>query len=446
MIASTTQDHIPLTVTGFQVQKEDRTSSIFETDPILLDDDDLNEENEMVSIYERSFPVGSIFSFPVQATPPSLDLNDGCSNESEENFDSFKVPATFKVPECTRLTIDSISIDPASSGTSSSLSLYLSTDSNPDYLCLCPNITNQCNSRNGLGLSVIGPAIVQMALVSHIVESREMSIDSESDLSHYVHPLACVNVFGRVGIVDEHVANIVSQSKLAVQELVNDEVDEYGAKQTKEEQIPTERQKDMVTKKRKLISSTERIEPHNKVSNEDNTSLIEHSSIQPIQLSKKQRKKQAKQKAKELSEVIAKEKGFSEVPLKKSATAMKLRKRSLTKPRSIKGGIRIQDILHGTGSTVKAGRIVGINYVGTFPENEKVFDKNMSKNNPLQFRVGTGEVIKGLERGMEGMKVGGERIIIVPPSLGYGKKQTGNIPGDSTLQFTVNLLSVGNNK
>lgn len=417
---------LPLTVRAFQVQQEDRNSSIFETDPILLDDDSCNEDNGLVSLYERSFPVGSIFSFPVQATSPSRysDEDDG-SDEAEECFDSFKVPATFRVPECTRLTIDSVSIDPASSGTSSSLSLYLSTDSNPDYLCLCPNISNQNNSRNGLGVSVIGPAIVQMALVSH-------GDESDLDLSHYVHPWASVNVFGSVCIVDEHVAKVVSQSKVAVEECMNDE----EVEQKKEEHITP-------TKKRKLNPDPDCTEPPSKITNQKNiTSSIEHSSIEPVKLSRKQRKKQAEQKAKELAETIAKEQGFSEVSTKKSTPAPKLR--SLTKPRSIKGGIRIQDMLHGTGSTVKPGRKVGINYVGVFPDNDKVFDKNMSKSNPLQFRVGTGEVIKGLERGLEGMKVGGERIIVIPPKLGYGKKQNGKIPGDSTLQFTVHLLSVGN--
>jgi len=73
-----------------------------------------------------------------------------------------------------------------------------------------------------------------------------------------------------------------------------------------------------------------------------------------------------------------------------------------------------------------------------------VFDKNHSKQHPLVFRQGTGEVIRGLERGLEGMKVGGERVINIPSKLGYGTKGAGDdIPPDSDLTFEVKLLKVG---
>jgi FKBP-type peptidyl-prolyl cis-trans isomerase len=129
--------------------------------------------------------------------------------------------------------------------------------------------------------------------------------------------------------------------------------------------------------------------------------------------------------------------------MKKEESEQK-RTRSITKPRTIQGGIRIQDIVHGSGSAVRNGRRVSINYVGTFPnDGNKIFDKNQSKGKPLTFRLGTGEVIKGLDRGMIGMKVGGEREITIPPKLGYGEKGTSGIPGNSTLCFTVQLKSMG---
>jgi peptidylprolyl isomerase/FKBP-type peptidyl-prolyl cis-trans isomerase FkpA len=68
----------------------------------------------------------------------------------------------------------------------------------------------------------------------------------------------------------------------------------------------------------------------------------------------------------------------------------------------------------------------------------------MNKKNPLQFRLGTRQVVRGLEKGLEGMRVGGEREITIPPELGYGKNGSGNvIPPNATLVFSVQLLGVG---
>lgn len=111
--------------------------------------------------------------------------------------------------------------------------------------------------------------------------------------------------------------------------------------------------------------------------------------------------------------------------------------------RRLAGGILVKDIIIGDGSQVKLGRRASILYTGSFPDG-KVFDKNQNRRSPLQFRVGTGEVIRGLERGLEGMRVNGERTIVIPPHLGYGKKGSGKvIPKNSTLVFHVNLISVG---
>ncbi len=82
-------------------------------------------------------------------------------------------------------------------------------------------------------------------------------------------------------------------------------------------------------------------------------------------------------------------------------------------------------------------------YEAAFP-NGKVFDKSKNRNNPFTFRQGTGEVIKGLEKGLEGMKVGGEREITIPPEQGYGKAGSGKVvPPNSTLVFSVQLVGLG---
>lgn len=178
----------------------------------------------------------------------------------------------------------------------------------------------------------------------------------------------------------------------------------------------------------------------NNDSNADATSS-QNASSDFNRLTKKQRKKLAKQKEMELQKVVAEVNNHSEK--KKEVKKPEEKKVSLTRKRMIEGGITVQDIIHGTGSMIRSGRKISINYTGTFPDSGKVFDKNTSKSNPLTFRVGTGEVIKGLDRGLAGMKVGGERVITIPPELAYGKKGSGNIPGNATLCFSVKLLSVG---
>lgn len=163
---------------------------------------------------------------------------------------------------------------------------------------------------------------------------------------------------------------------------------------------------------------------------------------QAPQLSKKQRKKLAKQKAKELAEAVAflnKHEGKPSPGEAKSGT----KKVPLTKERRLPSGVFVNDIIIGTGPIVKLGRKVSILYKAAFPTG-KVFDKNKNRNNPLTFRQGTGEVIRGLEKGLEGMKVGGEREITIPPELGYGKKGSSNVvPPNSTLVFSVQLVGLG---
>ncbi len=101
-----------------------------------------------------------------------------------------------------------------------------------------------------------------------------------------------------------------------------------------------------------------------------------------------------------------------------------------------------KDITVGTGATAEAGDTVTVQYVGMFPDG-KVFDA--SKNHGDQgfsFKLGAGQVIKGWDQGVAGMKVGGERLLIIPPSLGYGSQDNGPIPANSTLVFQVQLLDV----
>lgn len=102
-----------------------------------------------------------------------------------------------------------------------------------------------------------------------------------------------------------------------------------------------------------------------------------------------------------------------------------------------------KDIVVGTGAEVKAGDTVTVHYTGTFKDGTK-FDSSLDRNQPFSFTVGSGEVIRGWEIGILGMKIGGKRELVVPPELGYGDKDYQTIPGNSTLYFTIELLDTKN--
>jgi len=103
-------------------------------------------------------------------------------------------------------------------------------------------------------------------------------------------------------------------------------------------------------------------------------------------------------------------------------------------------GLQYQILEPGTGRAAHSGSLVTVAYLGMFP-NGKVFDQSPA-NNPFEFALGTGYVIKGWDEGLDGMKVGEKRKLIVPPSLGYGARQAGAIPPNSTLWFEIHMLDV----
>lgn len=101
----------------------------------------------------------------------------------------------------------------------------------------------------------------------------------------------------------------------------------------------------------------------------------------------------------------------------------------------------IDDILIGTGDEVKAGDTVVVHYAGTLQTGDE-FDNSKKRGEPFTFKVGQGMVISGWEQGILGMKVGGQRILVIPPELGYGEKGIGPIPPNSTLVFSIELLEI----
>jgi peptidylprolyl isomerase len=96
----------------------------------------------------------------------------------------------------------------------------------------------------------------------------------------------------------------------------------------------------------------------------------------------------------------------------------------------------------GTGKEAKDGNTVTVHYTGTLT-NKKKFDSSVDRKQPFSFILGRGEVIKGWDRGVKGMKVGGKRKLIIPSHLGYGERGAGaDIPPNATLLFDVELLKV----
>jgi FKBP-type peptidyl-prolyl cis-trans isomerase len=103
-------------------------------------------------------------------------------------------------------------------------------------------------------------------------------------------------------------------------------------------------------------------------------------------------------------------------------------------------GMYYSDLAVGTGAVAQSGKTVGVYYKGSLP-NGRVFD-SLSSGTPFSFTVGIGEVIRGFDEGVTGMKVGGKRLMVIPPALGYGNQAAGSIPANSILVFEVTLVSV----
>lgn len=104
--------------------------------------------------------------------------------------------------------------------------------------------------------------------------------------------------------------------------------------------------------------------------------------------------------------------------------------------------LKIEDLVVGAGAEAKNGERISVNYEGRLADGSK-FDSSYDRKKPFELTLGAGEVIKGWDLGVLGMKVGGKRKLVIPPELGYGSRAVGPIPANSTLYFTVELLSVG---
>ena len=115
---------------------------------------------------------------------------------------------------------------------------------------------------------------------------------------------------------------------------------------------------------------------------------------------------------------------------------------SITTP----SGLIIDDVVEGSGASASAGQHVTVHYTGWLYENGEQgakFDSSRDRNDPFEFPLGGGMVIRGWDEGVQGMKVGGQRTLIIPAELGYGARGAGGvIPPHATLKFDVELLGI----
>jgi FKBP-type peptidyl-prolyl cis-trans isomerase FkpA len=123
------------------------------------------------------------------------------------------------------------------------------------------------------------------------------------------------------------------------------------------------------------------------------------------------------------------------------------RSNSTSPSASVNVSFSATDLSFGTGTAAVAGRTVSMNYTGWLydagkPDNKGTQFDSSAGRGPFTFTLGVGQVIAGWDQGVPGMKVGGKRRLIIPPSLGYGAAGVGPIPGNATLVFDVELLSV----
>ncbi len=153
-----------------------------------------------------------------------------------------------------------------------------------------------------------------------------------------------------------------------------------------------------------------------------------------------QQEKQPKEKAQQEQQQQQKKEKVNKTESKDDSSSSSS---SSSEPITTPSGLRYQDVKVGsTNATVRTGHNVSIRYKGMLPSGI-VFDTNMPRGQPLDFKVGSREVVAGMEEGVIGMKPGGLRRLVIPPKLGYGSKGAGSsIPPNSYLVFDVELVRV----
>lgn len=106
------------------------------------------------------------------------------------------------------------------------------------------------------------------------------------------------------------------------------------------------------------------------------------------------------------------------------------------------GGAWYKDLVQGAGAPIAQGQRALIHYDGHLPDGQR-FDQNGPTDVPFGFHLGTGEVVRGFDEGVAGMRIGGKRLVVIPPELGYGAQGAPPaVPPNATLVFTIELVSI----
>ncbi len=112
------------------------------------------------------------------------------------------------------------------------------------------------------------------------------------------------------------------------------------------------------------------------------------------------------------------------------------------KVHKLASGLQYEDMVVGSGTMAEPGMNVSVHYTGWLTDGTK-FDSSLDRGQPFQFQLGGGQVIRGWDEGVKGMRIGGKRKLTIPPDMGYGARGAGGvIPPNATLVFDVELLDV----
>jgi FK506-binding nuclear protein len=166
---------------------------------------------------------------------------------------------------------------------------------------------------------------------------------------------------------------------------------------------------------------------HKKLKAQDGKAVATEKPEEKKEKTDKTEKKEEKKEKKEKKKKDKKEQGSDE-------------KKDTSTTKELPSGIKIKDVKVGTGPQAKKGNTVSMRYIGKL-QNGNVFDSN-TKGKPFTFHLGKGEVIKGWDEGIAGMQAGGERLLTIPPNMGYGNKAIEGIPAKSTLIFECKLVQI----
>jgi len=104
-------------------------------------------------------------------------------------------------------------------------------------------------------------------------------------------------------------------------------------------------------------------------------------------------------------------------------------------------GVKVEEVALGNGEIAEPGDTLTVHYVGTLQDGT-VFDSSVARGTPITFTLGVGQVIKGWDEGVRGMREGGKRSLVISPNYAYGDQARGPIPANSTLNFQVELIKV----